>query len=139
DVFHLGGAGDLTLSGAVTGSTTTAPLVKIGAGTLTLANAGNNYAGGTRIDAGTLRLGAANVLPNTGTVTLNGGTLSTGAAAGFLARVQFDGYAAGQAGFLASGGNFELVPTPEPAAALAVAAAAGAVFLLRSRRRAVAR
>jgi autotransporter-associated beta strand protein len=38
----------------------------------------NLYTGATVIDAGTLLLGASNVLPDTSPVTLNGGTLATG-------------------------------------------------------------
>jgi len=48
-------------------------LVKTGAGTQTLAGA-NAYTGTTVIKAGTLKLGASNVLPDTA-ITLSGGTL----------------------------------------------------------------
>ena len=53
---------DARLSGAITGSTT---FSKAGAGTLELTNTGNAWTGTTFIDSGTLRLGAANVLPST--------------------------------------------------------------------------
>ena len=53
---------DARLSGAITGSTT---FSKNGAGILELANTGNAWTGTTFIDSGTLRLGAANVLPST--------------------------------------------------------------------------
>lgn len=50
------------LSGAITGSTN---FSKNGNGTLELTNTGNAWTGTTFIDSGTLRLGAANVLPST--------------------------------------------------------------------------
>jgi autotransporter-associated beta strand protein len=53
---------DARLSGAITGPTT---FSKAGAGTLELTNTGNAWTDVTFIDAGTLRLGAANVLPGT--------------------------------------------------------------------------
>lgn len=65
-----------TLSGAgiVAGASTT--LLKTGAGTFTVATA-NTYAGGTRVEAGTLVAGHASAL-GSGAVTLVGGTLATG-------------------------------------------------------------
>jgi len=70
-------------------------------------------------------------------VFANLGTTPNATYAGFLSRVQFDGYSTGQAIFLPNGSNFELVPTPEPASALAAAAAVGGAVLLvrRARRR----
>jgi fibronectin-binding autotransporter adhesin len=53
---------DARLSGAITGSTS---FSKSGAGTLELTNTGNAWTANTFIDSGTLRLGAANVLPST--------------------------------------------------------------------------
>ena len=53
---------DAKLSGDITGSTT---FSKAGAGTLELTNTGNAWTGTTYIDSGTLRLGAADVLPST--------------------------------------------------------------------------
>lgn len=79
----IGGAGDLTLTGAVSNF---GVLQKVGAGVLTLTNTSNSWTGGTSINAGTLRLGAANVLPSTSganRLLINGGTLSTGATTGF--------------------------------------------------------
>ncbi|MFO0852450.1 MAG: hypothetical protein U0871_28405 [Gemmataceae bacterium] len=76
----VGGSGNLTLSGPVTGS---GRLDKVGTGVLILSNSGNNYGGGTTIaGGGTVRMGADNALSNQG-LGLNGGTLSSGAAAGF--------------------------------------------------------
>ena len=61
----------LTISGIVLG---TGGLTKSGTGTVTLSGA-NQYSGGTTITAGTLKVGANEVLSNNGTVTMSGGTL----------------------------------------------------------------
>ncbi|MCA9269335.1 MAG: autotransporter-associated beta strand repeat-containing protein, partial [Planctomycetales bacterium] len=75
---NTGLAGSLTINAQLTGSV---GLTKNGANsTLTLGNTGNNYTGNTLVSAGTLRLGASNVLPNTtnlevastGTFNMNG-------------------------------------------------------------------
>jgi autotransporter-associated beta strand protein len=68
-----------TYSGIISG---TGAVTKSGAGTLTLSGT-NTYTGATSISEGTLRLGAANAVPNTSNVILGGGTLSTGATTGF--------------------------------------------------------
>ncbi len=52
-------------------------LAKIGAGTFTL-NGANTYLGATAINGGTLRLGASEVLPDAGDVSLISGTLDLG-------------------------------------------------------------
>jgi len=80
--IQVGGAegtpGDVTMSGAISG---TGGLVKTQTGNLILSSTSNSYNGNTTISAGTLRLGAANVIPNgsgkgnvavTGTFDLNG-------------------------------------------------------------------
>lgn len=59
-----------TVSSAIGGIGT---LNKTGTGTLVLSGA-NTYSGGTTILAGTVRLGAADRLLNTGVITVNGGT-----------------------------------------------------------------
>jgi len=98
------GTGKVSLGGAITGTGT---LTKAGTFTLELNGAAaNTYAGVTTVNAGvlllnktpgtnavggsvtintggTLRLAAADQLPGTGTVTLSGGKLSTGATTGF--------------------------------------------------------
>ena len=61
---------DLTLSGVISGPY---GLIKAGAGTLTL-SAANTYAGGTTVNAGTLKLGAGGSLAATGALAVNGGT-----------------------------------------------------------------
>lgn len=93
----IGGSNSsFTISGALpdgydAGSTSTVSnnaLTKSGSGTLTL-SAANTYTGITNISAGTLTFGATNAIPSGATgvqsaVTINGGTLSTGASsAGF--------------------------------------------------------
>jgi fibronectin-binding autotransporter adhesin len=98
----VGGAGDMTLAGGISGS---AGLTKVGAGTTTLTGAGsytgittvsqgtlklNRVNGGAvsaqtiAINGGTLLLGQANQISESSAVTLGGGTLSTG---GFADRV----------------------------------------------------
>ncbi|WP_395351561.1 autotransporter outer membrane beta-barrel domain-containing protein [Variovorax sp. UC122_21] len=91
-IGSLGGAGDVvlgtkalttgalgtdnTISGAITG--TTGSLVKVGAGTLTLAGTAN-YAGETRVAGGTLKAGATNALSAASrTVVASGATLDLG-------------------------------------------------------------
>jgi T5SS/PEP-CTERM-associated repeat protein/autotransporter-associated beta strand protein len=64
----------------------TSGLIKNGAGTVIVAptTLGQyTYTGTTLINAGTLQLGVTDVLPNTSEIWLAGGTLRTGAAAGF--------------------------------------------------------
>jgi T5SS/PEP-CTERM-associated repeat protein/autotransporter-associated beta strand protein len=75
--------GVLVLHPVVTG---TNGLIKNGTGTVIVAptNGGQyTYTGITQINAGTLELGAADRLPSGSTIRLAGGTLSSGATAGF--------------------------------------------------------
>ncbi|WP_261527630.1 autotransporter outer membrane beta-barrel domain-containing protein [Burkholderia multivorans] len=62
-----------TIASLITGS---APLIKTGAGTLTISNGANTYSGGTTVSQGSLVFGANNAL-GSGTVTL--GDANTGA------------------------------------------------------------
>lgn len=73
---NIASTGNVRL-GTVTNAT---GLVKsgTGSGTLFLDSNGNNYAGSTTINAGTLRLGAASVIPDSSNLILNGGTFHTG-------------------------------------------------------------
>lgn len=73
-VLTLDGAGVKTLSNTVSGNGG----LTVGGGTVNLSGA-NSYTGGTIVDAGTLVIGANNVLEDTGAVTVNGGSLSIGA------------------------------------------------------------
>ncbi len=68
--------GALTLSGVVGngGTSTAGALVKTGSGVLTLSGA-NTYAGGTTVNAGTLRAMTSAAALGTGSVLLSGGTL----------------------------------------------------------------
>src|SRR5208283_3593988 len=69
----VGGAGNTLFSAAIPSTVTT--LTKDGSGILILANNGDAYVGATTISAGTLKLGANNVIPDgasAGNVTDNG-------------------------------------------------------------------
>lgn len=75
-----GGGGSLVINGKVTGP---GELVKDGGasvdlgttrGMVTLNNPANDYTGGTRVESGRLRLGAAGAIPH-GRIDVNGGTL----------------------------------------------------------------
>jgi autotransporter-associated beta strand protein len=63
-----------TVATAITQDATARSLTKSGTGTLILSGA-NSYAGGTNVNAGTLGLGAGNVLPNASAVTVGGNAL----------------------------------------------------------------
>jgi autotransporter-associated beta strand protein len=66
----------MTVSNSISG---TGSVTQLGSGTTTL-TASSSYSGGTFINAGTLELAhAMNTLSNTGSVTVNGGTLAIGA------------------------------------------------------------
>ena len=76
----------MTISGAIGEGSGAAgsSIIKSGAGALTLSSAGSTYSGGTTLSTGTLRLGANSTgTPptqgpiGTGTLALNGGTLSS--------------------------------------------------------------
>ena len=68
----------------------TEALAKAGAGSLTLSGA-NTYSGGTIVNAGTLTLGASNVLADAGAVTVTGGTFALGANSDTVGAVQLTG------------------------------------------------
>jgi autotransporter-associated beta strand protein len=78
--FNIGSGSTLTISSVISGSGQS--ITKTGGGVLTLSGA-NTYSGGTTLNAGTLQLGASstgsvtNGPVGTGTLTLNGGTLSS--------------------------------------------------------------
>jgi fibronectin-binding autotransporter adhesin len=69
NTLTFSGANNATLSGIISSTGGGGILSKSGAGTLTL-NGDNTYTGGTTINAGTLTLGAAERLADTGAVTL---------------------------------------------------------------------
>jgi autotransporter-associated beta strand protein len=76
--FNLGGINladfSTTLTGAIAGS---GPLIFNGPGTLIL-SAANTYTGGTTINAGTLTMGAAERLVDSGALTVSGGNFNLG-------------------------------------------------------------
>ncbi len=74
-------AGTGELGGAIVDGTGTVNVTKSGTGTWYLSGT-NTYTGATTISSGTLTLGLAHSIP-TSQITLNGGTLTSGAGAGF--------------------------------------------------------
>ena len=71
------GSGGITISGVIANGDAGTGVVAVrqnnSNGTMTLSG-NNTYTGGTTVDAGTLALGAASRLSNTGALTINGGT-----------------------------------------------------------------
>ncbi|HEY2881442.1 MAG TPA: autotransporter-associated beta strand repeat-containing protein, partial [Pirellulales bacterium] len=77
-ILSVGGvttAVNSTFSGALSGG---GGLTKINANSTFKLTGASSYTGATRVSAGTLALGAQNAIANTASVTLAGGTLSTG-------------------------------------------------------------
>jgi autotransporter-associated beta strand protein len=88
--LQIGGAGNVVMNGGLSGTGSSAftwgvlplalnwnsSLIKDGAGKLTL-NVANTYTGATVLSAGTLELGASEVIQNAAAFLLNGGKLST--------------------------------------------------------------
>lgn len=95
----------MTVANAISG---TGSLSKAGAGTTTLSGA-NTYTGATTINAGTIALGASNVLPNASSVVVNGGTLSMTTRSDTVAAVQLlSGSITGTTGVLTSTSAFDV-------------------------------
>ena len=70
------GAGNFNVDGNLimsSGATGLRNLQKTGAGTLTLRGTNNNYTGPTLVDAGTLEVGTAGVLPSASSITVTSG------------------------------------------------------------------
>lgn len=111
DVSLLASSGTtLTFSGALAGGSGVQSITKEGSGTVVLSNTGNSYNGDTIIRAGTLRLGASNVLPNGTAVSLSGaGTTfdldDRSETIGSLESTQATAIVALGSGHLTSGGN----------------------------------
>ncbi len=66
--FNVGASKNLTLSNEISGS---GAIDKIGAGTLTLSSANNNFTGATKVSEGTLALTAQNAISNSSSVENN--------------------------------------------------------------------
>ena len=81
NIVNIDGTGGITISSIISGVSRMLTKAGAGSGVLTLSGA-NTYTGGTTITAGILSCGAINTIPSTGTMTLNGGTFRSGAAAG---------------------------------------------------------
>lgn len=71
----IGDGTSSTFDGQLSGLLNSTGFVKQGTGSLTLTNPANNYVGATKVLAGTLALGADEVIPNSSTVTLTGSNL----------------------------------------------------------------
>ncbi len=98
NLLMLGGAGNVLLSGVISGS---GGLAAAGSGTCTLAGTANTYSGPTIISGGALDLAASAALPAASNVQLAGGVLE---ASGTFSRAL--GTAAGQLQWTGSGGGF---------------------------------
>ncbi|KPF47910.1 hypothetical protein IP87_09350 [beta proteobacterium AAP121] len=84
DLTLLGGGSGLLVAGVISGSGNVATG---GTGTTTFSSA-HTYTGSTTVNAGTLVLGAANRLPDAGTLVVNGGVFDLGAGSETVANVQ---------------------------------------------------
>ena len=99
-------------------------LTKNGAGTLTLSGA-NSYTGATTINAGTLALGADNVIGDSSAVTVSGGTLDLGTQTETL-----DSIVLSSGILIRAGGNLTVTNTANFAGGTAnITAAAGRITL----------
>ncbi|WP_415878618.1 autotransporter-associated beta strand repeat-containing protein [Methylomonas sp. TEB] len=82
-------------------------LTKTTAGTVTLSGA-NTYTGNTQVSAGTLALGAGDVLANTSSLIVNGGTFDLGANSDTVAGVQLTSGSITGTGTLTSNSAFDV-------------------------------
>lgn len=81
--FFVGAGTTVTVNGAIDETGGARGLTKTEAGTLNL-NGANTYTGGTTINGGVLRFGAASAVPTSGSIVINSlGTLSASGPAGF--------------------------------------------------------
>ena len=79
-----GSTGVYTFNGIISGSDSSVIFDRLPTATgMVVLGGANTYNGGTTIQAGIVNLGASGVLPDTGNITLSGGTLKTGLTTGF--------------------------------------------------------
>ena len=127
NTYRLGGAGAvLTVASPLTEQAATGTSLVVN-GNVTLSGS-NTFTGPTTVQSGVLAIGAANVLPATNAVNVNGGTLAVGAQSPTLGQVTLaSGAITGNAGSLITAGSDYQVQTGSVAANLA-----GAVNLVKS-------
>ncbi len=85
NTLTVGGAANTTIAGQLTG-TASSQLTKDGAGTLTLSNSTNTFAGNVTVSAGTLAMGANNAL-NSSTIDLQIDSGATMSLVGFAQKI----------------------------------------------------
>ncbi len=102
------GTSVVTFNGQLIDGTGTTNITKTGTGTVVLGSTANNYDGATNINAGTLRLGAANVVPNASAVTVaTGATFDLNGFSETIGSLAGSGNVSGTSGAitLTTGGN----------------------------------
>jgi fibronectin-binding autotransporter adhesin len=119
----VGGAGNVTISGAIT--TTTGSVTKDGSGTLTLSGP-NTYSGATTVSAGTLEIPSTGTISSVGNVILTvSGSSSVANIAGTYTSTIGGGVAVNSGGILNTSGTISLGGTGTQAIFLGTAGGSG--------------